>query len=284
MFGLLGWLVQAMVLTRDKEDDLWQNPIKYCGWTEPLAKFCSDWMNLEDNKKAATKAENTFKKFMDKNSKSVGANVALSGESVSGVSQITGFTEARFQDKPGGGTNMSCSVVNTFRTGGGVFPMNGNGVVVFPIADLRMYLLCFPVKNFLKEGIAIPDFAVWTESKTGQEFVRDHMKVVVLTRGDVAFVPPGWIASPLFYEPPPEKTNAKKPKKGDGPPDERVVRYFASFPLFDPTAFGEKDGGSWTAWTAIETMTKEFWAKNAQDKMSQRWLECFGEFGKLVGK
>ena len=228
-------------------------------------------MDLQDNKKAATKAEITLKKFMDKNSKSVGANVALSGESVSGVSQITGFTEARFQDKPGGGTNMSCSVVNTFRTGGVVFPMNGNGVVVFPIADLRMYLLCFPVKNFLKEGIAIPDFAVWTESETGQEFVRDHMKVVVLTRGDVAFVPPGWIASPLFYEPPPEKT------KGDGPPDERVVRYFASFPLFDPTAFGEKDGGSWTAWTA---MTKEFWAKNTNDKTFVNSSNMYGDMRK----
>ena len=281
MFGLLGWLVQAMFLPRDTDEERMLNPIKF-GEGEPLAQFCSQWCDGDDATKAIIKAKYSLNKFMNKNLKSVGANVPMPAESMSGVCKIEGFKKARFQDEVGGGTNMSCSAVNTFRTGGGVFPMNGNGVVVLPMDEKRLYLLCFPVMYFLKIGIAMTDFANWTETKSGQEFAKEYMKVVVLTRGDVAFVPAGWIASPLFYEPPPEKSNSKKSKKVEGTSDVRNFGYFASFPLFDPTAFGEKDGGSWPAWTAIETMTTEYWGKPTQDKHGQRWLECFGNFAKLV--
>ena len=83
----------------------------------------------------------------------------------------------------------------------------------------------------------------------------------------------------FFHEPPPE--NPKKGKKGQAA-DAKVNNYFVSFPLFDPNAFAE--GDTKACWNAIKTMTEEFHGKNAQDKASQRWLECFQEFATLVGK
>ena len=61
-----------------------------------------------------------------------------------------------------------------------------------------VHVVAFPIAPTLDSGISVHDYAKFLDSSSGASMVKEHGKVVRLTKDSTAYFPSGWLAQPVY--------------------------------------------------------------------------------------
>lgn len=87
---------------------------------------------------------------------------------------------------------------NTWRFGPANWPLPGVGGFAQALND-NMVLVLFKAEDVISNGIAIGEMQAFCETEKGKGYLASaSVRVVCLSRGDLVWVPFGWIAPPLY--------------------------------------------------------------------------------------
>ena len=105
--------------------------------------------------------------------------------------EFTGVCKLLHTEAAGGeGWAVACKQ-NGRRADPNSIPCQGTASLFYAADNQFVVSLC-KFKDFLKEGVAPTDFLNWCEKLSGQEFVKEELKTIVLNKGSALYVPAGW--------------------------------------------------------------------------------------------
>jgi hypothetical protein len=114
---------------------------------------------------------------------------------------------------PGACLWLTTTKLNSFRHGPKSIPMPGFACMLQAVTPMGLWLYCLPVEPIITQGIVLRDIASFLESASGIAIFLEHGKMFELREGEVAVVPVGWVAMPLYLRP--ELDTQKKRKAVD---------------------------------------------------------------------
>lgn len=89
-----------------------------------------------------------------------------------------------------------------FRHGPAAWPLTGFGSFVTCVSDAASaYLVILPVDGALARGIPLCDLSAFLDTKTGQGYMDEHLRLVSVPAGRTIWVPYGNIVLPLAVDP-----------------------------------------------------------------------------------
>jgi hypothetical protein len=104
-------------------------------------------------------------------------------------------------DDPGACLWLTTAKLNSFRHGPKSIPMPGFACMLQAVTPIGLWFYCLPVEPIISQGIVLRDIASFLESASGIAIFLEHGKIFELREGEVAVVPFGWVAMPLYLRP-----------------------------------------------------------------------------------
>ena len=155
---------------------------------------------------------------MDELDKALAANISWGGamsklEVGAGVSieQVETFAECELLEQRGGDPWVAALRPFAARIGPAQWPLPGVGSLISVVGESQndLFVLAGLAAQIVAKGLALSDIEGFLSSPSGEDWVGNHAMVVPVRKGDVLWVPYGWIALPVAvtrknYEGPPE--------------------------------------------------------------------------------
>lgn len=142
-----------------------------------------------------------------------------------------------------------------------------------------------PVIGIVTQGIALSDTSSFLETRSGEAFFKEQVKIFKLSGSDIAWIPTGVIAIPLVLDETSISEDTKEQSKDKDTDKDKAAKAKVE-PVFlwswSPLVPGWVSEIDEQAWLAISAWNKAHIDKNVAQRIWKERSEVFQQFATMV--